>query len=283
MIKVKDIRTFLSNSLGAHFPETELRAFHRLIVDHFCGYSPAQTLLYAEEELEENIVVSIKGCITQLSDGRPIQYILGYAWFYGHQFIVKSGILIPRPETEELVEWILKESTQANDILDVGTGSGCIAISLALRSQAQITAIDLSTEALAQAQENAQHLKAEVKFILTDLFDVHQIGLLGTFDLIVSNPPYVLDSDKKNMEIHILDHEPHEAMFVPDHDALKYYEALAELAFQKLNPGGELYLEIHEEKGIQVVQMLELKGFKSIVLKKDFQGKDRMVKAICIS
>lgn len=283
MIKVKDIRNILNDSLGDFFPESELSAFHRLILDHFCGYSPAQILLHVEDELEENLVGSIKECINQLTEGRPIQYILGYAWFYGYQFRVGPGVLIPRPETEELVDWILKESTQVNDILDVGTGSGCIAISLALSSQAKITAIDLSPVALAQAQNNAHDLKAEVKFILTDLFDIDQIDLLGTFDLIVSNPPYVLDSDKINMEIHVLDHEPHEALFVPNQDALKYYKALAELAFKKLNPGGKLYLEIHEEKAEKVIQLLELKGFKSIILKQDLQGKDRMVKAICIS
>lgn len=281
MIKVKDIRTFLIDSLHVKFSKNEIRGFHRLITEHFCAYSPAQVLMHAEELLDEPIIKVIKDCVKQIQSGKPIQYILGYTWFYGNIFQVNPSVLIPRPETEELVDWILKEQKDVKTILDIGTGSGSIAISLALHSSAQVSAIDLSIEALLIAKSNAFDLDAEIDFIHMDLFDKSQTNRLNSYDLIVSNPPYVFESDKSMMEDHVLNHEPHEALFVPDDNALKYYESIANLALIKLNSGGFLYIEIHELKGNEIVDMLGLKGFHDISLKKDFQGKNRMVKAIC--
>ena len=184
--------------------------------------------------------------------------------------------LIPRPETEELVHWVLQEDFTS--ALDIGTGSGCIAISLAKQSESHLSALDFSKEALEVAKENAKNSEVAIGFIRADI--LQQPALQQTFDVIVSNPPYVLESDKKLMHTNVLKHEPHTALFVEDEDALVFYNSIADFAQNHLNENGKLFFEIHENKGEEVLQMLQEKGFSKLELRKDMQGKDRMVKAV---
>ena len=189
-------------------------------------------------------------------------------------------MLIPRPETEELVDWILKDQLERKSLLDIGTGSGCIPIAIDLNSQARVSSLDVSAAALDKAKENACILKSRVTFIHADILNPSTTSLLGKYDVIVSNPPYVLESDKKLMAANVLNNEPHLALFVPDDNALMFYEAIANIAVDKLHYNGLLYFEIHENKGEEIVSMLINLGFTSIELRKDLQGKDRMIKAV---
>ena len=216
---------------------------------------------------------------TLLKKEVPIQQIIGYTWFYGHKFNVNKNVLIPRPETEELVDWILKDNPAYKSILDIGCGSGCISISLALNSNLKMTSLEVSELALIQAKDNADKFMTPIKFIHADIFAKDTIFKLDHFDIIVSNPPYVLESDKCMMANNVLQYEPHLALFVPDNNPLKYYDTIAEIATKRLNQNGLLYFEIHEQKGSEILKMLDDKGFISVELKQDLQGKDRMVKA----
>ena len=192
------------------------------------------------------------------------------------EFKVNKHTLIPRPETEELVHWVLQEDFTS--ALDIGTGSGCIAISLAKQSEGNLSALDFSKEALEVAKENAKNSEVAIGFIRADI--LQQPALKQTFDVIVSNPPYVLESDKKLMHTNVLKHEPHTALFVEDEDALVFYNSIADFAQNHLNENGKLFFEIHENKGEEVLQILQKKGFSKLELRKDMQGKDRMVKAV---
>ena len=201
--------------------------------------------------------------------------ILGETEFYGLQFKVNEHTLIPRPETEELVEWILKE--EFSSALDIGTGSGCIAITLAKNTNAKITAIDISKEAIDVAKENTKNNKVEIDFMLQDIL---QAETLSKVDLIVSNPPYILNSEKQKMESNVLDFEPDLALFISDNNPLLFYKKIGVLAEKSLNCGGKLYFEINEKYGAEILEMLSKIGFVDIALKKDINDKDRMVKAI---
>ena len=280
MLKIKDIRKYLKDSLASQYPDSELRGFYNWIVEYLFNFSNMDALMQAEKYLEENNITEIERIVSLLKKEKPIQQIVGYAWFYGHKFSVNKQVLIPRPETEELVDWILKDKPEHKSILDVGTGSGCIPISLALNSSAKVSTMDVSELAIQQAKENAETLKASVHFIQADVFAEDTILKLDYYDIIISNPPYVLESDKKMMANNVLKNEPHLALFVPDTDALKFYNTIADIAAKRLNSEGLLYFEIHEQKGPAIVEMLKEKGFSPIELKQDLQGKDRMVKAV---
>jgi release factor glutamine methyltransferase len=209
---------------------------------------------------------------------------LGHTEFYGLQFKVNPSVLIPRPETEELVEWVLNSNLPqtAINILDIGTGSGCIAISLKKNlPNATIWAIDISAEALKTAKENAKLNDAEVHFIETDVLNQNQtFNLLPlNFNLIISNPPYVTPADKGLMHANVTDFEPHTALFVPQDDPLLFYKSIADLAAKKLIKGGLLFFEINESYGEETAVMLEEKQFKQVELRKDLSGRDRMIKA----
>ena len=279
MLKVKDIRAYLNKELCALYPKNELRGFLNLIVEYVLDFSNIDLLLYSESLINSNDVKKIIHIVSLLKEEIPIQQILGYAWFYGHKFNVNKNVLIPRPETEELVEWVLKENPAYKSILDIGCGSGCISISLALNSTLKVTSLEVSELALIQAKENAAKFMTPIKFIHADIFAKDTIFKLDHFDIIVSNPPYVLESDKSMMSNNVLQNEPHLALFVPDDNPIKYYNTIAEIATKRLNQNGLLYFEIHEQKGSEILEMLKDKGFTSVELKQDLQGKDRMVKA----
>lgn len=213
----------------------------------------------------------------------PVQYVCGKAWFMGWPFAVAPGVLIPRPETEELVQWVAHEQREKArpHLLDIGTGSGCIAIALAkLLPEAQVHALDVSAQALPQARQNAQALQADVEFFEIDVLEAQQWGHLPAYDAIVSNPPYVTEAERNQMRPNVLAYEPHTALFVPDNSPLLFYEAIGRLALAKLRTGGALYFEINEQFGPQMLALLQGQGFVQAELRPDIHGKPRMVRAL---
>ena len=228
-----------------------------------------------EVDIDRQILDEI---LSQIVQSAPVQYIMGYAWLGDLEFEVNENVLIPRPETEELVRWIKSECGQSRTLLDIGTGSGCIAISCGvLMPQLSVAALDVSESALAVAARNARKYNLDIDFkhkdILSETID-------NKYDIIVSNPPYVTECEKALMRANVLDFEPHLALFVPDDEPLKFYERIARLGCDCLNCGGKLYFEINEKFGAQMVEMLQGFGYESVELKCDIFDKPRMVRAV---
>jgi release factor glutamine methyltransferase len=244
------------------------------------GLSRLDLALDRERELSEAEEEKLNAALQRLRQHEPIQYITGKTEFYGLSFSVNKNVLIPRPETEELVEWILedcKHQEQLN-ILDIGTGSGCIAISLAKNlPNSKVTAFDISDEAIKVAQGNAELNEVEVAFLKKDILAVDFLS--GKFDIIVSNPPYVRELEKKDMQRNVLEHEPATALYVKDEDPLLFYRKIADLADQNLVPKGKLYFEINQYLGKETEVLLTEKNFQTR-LKKDIFGVDRMLRGI---
>lgn len=223
----------------------------------------------------------IKIIIQRLLTDEPIQYILQECWFYDIPFFVNKDVLIPRPETEELVDWIIKENKKQNDltILDVGTGSGCIPVILKRKvKHASIMSCDVSADALIVAKQNAMQYDAAIQFFHLDFLNEASWKTIPKVDIIVSNPPYIPEKDKTGMRDNVLKYEPHLALFVKDSDPLIFYKALAKFGRQLLKPGGRIYVEIHEDLPLEVSALFNKNGYETTI-KKDMQGKDRMVKA----
>ena len=275
MHKVSNIMTYFRKELGAIFRDREIVNWAYLSIDHFLGYNRADCIVYANECIDIEVVDKLKDVVDDLKSNKPIQYILGKTDFYGLQIVVNSDVLIPRPETEELVDWALEEDF--NSALDIGTGSGCIAIALAKHSDAIISAIDISKYVLRLARENMMLNNVNINLIQQDIFENRSIDKV---DLIISNPPYVLDSEKRYMQKNILDFEPHIALFVSDDDPLVFYKHIINMATESLFSGGRLFFEINEKFADKVISILEKAGFVDIELKKDINDKDRMVKGI---
>ncbi|MCD7975789.1 MAG: peptide chain release factor N(5)-glutamine methyltransferase [Tannerellaceae bacterium] len=275
--------SFIKDSLSPFFPENEIQRFVRLILEHVTGLSPHQILMNKDKELSGMEKKEIREILHRLKQSEPIQYILGETEFYGLTFQVNPSVLIPRPETEELVEGIIRDRKgKETRLVDIGTGSGCIAVSLAhALPEARISAVDICSKALATARKNAEQNQVTVEFIESDILDTQRSkkDIPGELDCIVSNPPYVLHQEKEQMEKNVLDHEPHLAIFVPDTDPLLFYRAIAVLGREKLKEDGTLYFEINGMFGQEVVDLLKIYGYKNIQLKKDLPGKDRMIKA----
>ena len=273
-MKVSNIIPYFKEELLAVSQEREIISWAYIVMEFLLGHNRSDCIIHANKEITTEITDRIKQIIADLKTKKPIQYILGETEFYGLQFKVNEHTLIPRPETEELVEWILKE--EFSSALDIGTGSGCIAITLAKNTNAKITAIDISKEAIDVAKENTKNNKVEIDFMLQDIL---QAETLSKVDLIVSNPPYILNSEKEKMESNVLDFEPDLALFISDNDPLLFYKKIGVLAEKSLNCGGKLYFEINEKYGAEILEMLSKIGFVDIALKKDINDKDRMVKA----
>lgn len=230
--------------------------------------------------LSESELLDFRSVVKRLQTNEPLQYVLGKTEFYHCEILVNQHVLIPRPETEELVDAILKSSDQPKRILDIGTGSGCIPIALKkARPNCDLYGLDISHHALELAQKSALLNQVEVFFSQADIL-VNDLKDLPLFDLIISNPPYVLESDKADMSKNVLNFEPHLALFVPNNDPLRFYKRIAELALTKLTAGGKLYFEIHERFGQETCAMLSAFGYQNCEILKDMQGKDRMVRAI---
>lgn len=252
-------------------------------MEHITGFSKIDRLMHKQfvlsAEQESLYILQIKALLAHT----PVQYVLGKAWFAGLPFMVNENVLIPRPETEELVDWIMQSNITAakKSILDIGTGSGCIPITLKKKMPfALVEAMDISANAITIAQQNAAALGADVHFYTLDIFDKQAISQLGIYDIIVSNPPYIKQSEAADMLANVLQYEPAIALFVPDEDALVFYKAIAVFAKSHLSQNGELFFEINEALGASVCTLLEEHGFRAVELRKDLQGKDRMVKAI---
>ena len=269
----------IQNCLQDIYPTGEIKALTRIILEEVCQYSLTDILLHKNSILSASKHQEIETILQRLKQNEPIQYIQGETCFYGSMFRVAPGVLIPRPETEELVDLIVKEAATGTRLLDIGTGSGCIAISLAKHiPQAVVTAWDVSEEALAIAGENNRELKAGVHFEKMDVLSAEPVGD-DQYDMIVSNPPYVTESEKNEMEPNVLDWEPRLALFVPDNDPLRFYRRIASLGRKMLRLHGRLYFEINRAYGEEVLQMLHEQGYEELRLIKDISGNDRIVTA----
>lgn len=260
------------------YPGREAKNIAYLALQRFCGCSMTDLLMGKHDLLDEEQERMMRETLARLANGEPFQYIIGEGDFHGLSFVVDKNVLIPRPETAELVDWIADDiGDKKASFLDVGTGSGCIAITLKhLNSSFEANAMEVSPLALEVAKKNAQNLCADVNFILDDI--LHPQAELEPLDFIVSNPPYITEEEKEGMRRNVLDHEPHLALFVGNDDALLFYKAIADFGTKNLKHGGYLYFEINEHFGKEMSRMLEEKGYKDIVVKEDMEGKERMVR-----
>jgi release factor glutamine methyltransferase len=275
MEKVSNILSYFREELSAVADEREITSWYYISMEYLLVYNRSDCIINSNQVLNKSQLSKIKQIVAELKTHKPIQYILGKTEFYGLKIKVNEHTLIPRPETEQLVDWILKENFVA--ALDIGTGSGCIPIALAKHKDAKVLAIDVSEDALLIAEENAKNNEVEIDFIHQDIL---QTNYLQKVDLIVSNPPYVLESEKEKMQENVLDYEPELALFVEDKNPLIFYKKIASLAFNFLNENGKLFFEINAKFGKETIEMLADIGFVNIELKKDMNDKDRMIKAI---
>lgn len=276
---MKRIANIICEGLSSHYPTGEVTALMRIIATELLGVSQMAFYLKDDITLTAEQQTLLENAIERLKKQEPIQYILGYSDFCGLRFKVTPATLIPRPETSELVEWITSEATGHESILDIGTGSGCIAVSLAHKlPQSKITAWDISPDALAVATENCKANGCAVAFEEVDILAYEPTD--KQFDIIVSNPPYIKENEKSAMHSNVLDWEPHTALFVPDSDPLLFYRTIAEKGLTLLKPGGSLYFEINRAHGKETMDMLAAFGYTSIELRKDFAENDRMIRAV---
>lgn len=258
-----------------NYSDKELISIAYIVIEEILGLNKINVIINNANVISTNDEVKINEIIKDLIANKPIQYILGKANFFNLSFIVNKHVLIPRQETEQLINWIL--NYEFNSVLDIGTGSACIPISLAKNSTANITAIDISSNAIKIAKKNADNYNINITFLCEDIFKFNPDS---KFDLIVSNPPYVLESEMKKMHKNVLNFEPHNALFVEDSDPLIFYNYIAQFAFKYLNSKGALFFEINESFGVEIKLILNKLDFVNIELKKDLNGKDRMIKAI---
>lgn len=264
------------------YPPQEIQSIIGLVMETYLKISKVEISLKRHDEVHEALQSVLMDILKELETGKPVQYIIGDTSFYDMNISVNPDVLIPRQETEELVQWIVTDARHVSEkfrILDIGTGSGCIAIALANElKDARISACDIFRKALDLAKENAKRNDVQVNFFKMNV--LKQNLLADQFDIIVSNPPYIPNSEKMRMHRNVLEHEPISALFVPDKEPLLFYEAIAGFSLNHLSQNGTLYLEIHEKYGKEVVHLLKKASFSNIQLKKDINGKDRMVKAV---
>lgn len=274
----REVYNKIKESAQPIYGDREAGAIARAVVEHLYGWHSAQWVVEPDALVEQ--LDELESVCTQIAAGVPVQYALGVAQFCGHSFAVREGVLIPRPETEELVGWIVAEHPTGR-LLDIGTGSGCIAVSISKATQMQVLGVDVSSVALEVASENAHTLATEVEFEHIDILlpDPSWVeSSRGRYDVIVSNPPYVPESDRLTLLPHVLDHEPHGALFVPDADPLLFYRAIAELGQTLLAPQGRLYFEIYESFAPQITELLEQRGYSDIEVRRDIFDKQRMIR-----
>lgn len=287
---IKEVALEMNDALEMVYGAREAGAMTWIILEHLTGYRPGLPLNGESKVLPGDKRDSLQEIIDRVLDGEPLQYVLGETEFYGLRLRVTPDVLIPRQETEELVDLILKsnaafewKSGPGPSVLDIGTGSGCIAIALkknlALTTGSQVWACDVSVKALDIARENARLNLANVLFKPADILDRNSWKQFPVYDIIVSNPPYVTVSEQRSMARNVVEHEPHLALFVEDEDPLIFYREIARFARQKLRAGGTVYFEINEAYGYQVLDLLEQAGFRHTILRKDLNGKDRMISA----
>lgn len=268
--------------LNNYYSKSEIQSFIYIIFEEYLNFSKIDLILKSDDLLEKSEIENLENVVFQLQQQKPIQYIIGKTEFYNLEFFVDENVLIPRPETEELVEIILKNEqfNKNQNILDIGTGSGCIAISLAKNISAKVSAIDISKKALSIAKKNADYNNVNVNFIETNILQNNTYSTDNksiAFDFIISNPPYVRESEKKLMKSNILDYEPDLALFVGDENPLIFYEAIAKFAENSLKKGGKIYLEINEFLSAETIDLFFKYNFTFAKSIKDLSGKDRFV------
>ena len=274
--------TYIESRLGNIYSKNEMKSISHLLLKQLAGMNSVQIYTDKDTKFTDCMVNKLNTAVDRLANGEPIQYILGTTEFFGLNFKVMSGVLIPRPETEELVELILKDhKNQQIQLLDIGTGSGCIAVSLAKNiPTAKVSAWDISEKAIQIARENADLNKVDIDFSLRNILEFEQFEeMSGKWDVIVSNPPYVCESERADMGTHILHHEPDLALFVKDNDPLIFYRHISLYAAKNLRKGGGLYFEINSHLGEKTLQIIEQNGFHAELFQ-DLSGRDRMIRAI---
>ena len=280
-MKIKEYKINFIKSLLPFYDEMEAESFFYLVLENNQQLKRIDLALDADKEFSEDEISIWTTILEKLKTQIPIQYILGTTHFYGSEFLVDENVLIPRPESEELVDWIVKLNSKISKkkklrILDIGTGSGCIAISLAKNiPNSEVFAIDVSEKALAVAEKNALLNTVSLTFLLKNILETTSLD--QKFDIIVSNPPYVRNLEKSEIKTNVLENEPHLALFVADDDALIFYKKIAELAATNLNPNGQLFFEINQYLGKETQDLLESLGLKNRELRKDIYGNDRMI------
>jgi|TARA_B110000914_G_scaffold224667_1_gene243047 release factor glutamine methyltransferase len=270
-------RNYFFTILKSIIEQNEIEEVFFWIIDHYCGISRMDYILNPDLKLSNHQKENLMNAVSLLKINMPIQYVLGESEFMNLKFNLNYNVLIPRPETEELVSWVIKDNNHNKTILDIGTGSGCIAIALAkFIKNSRVTAWDIDEKILSVAEKNASKNKVKVLF---ELKDITTIKSNNKFDLIISNPPYICDSEKLGMQNNVLLFEPHLALFVNDNDPLFFYLKIIDFAKSNLNDNGKIFLEINENQSIGVIKLLNNAGFYDIELKKDFRLKNRMIKA----
>lgn len=270
----------LKSQLADQFDAIELNSLLSMLIEHVTGNNQLQQVIHKNDVLSEAQLVALKEYANALTNGKPIQYILGKAWFMGQEYIVNDQVLIPRPETEELVEWVLEYAEIINKplhIIDIGTGSGCIPIAIKTAlPHCTINGLDISEGALAVAKLNAAKLNTNIEWIEQNI--LMSASLPGNYDIIVSNPPYIPFNEKVNMQVQVKNYEPALALFVTNEDPLIFYRIIARLGKQCLNPNGQLFFEMHYDQGKAIQTLFDEMGYHA-ELRKDMYGKDRMIRA----
>lgn len=263
------------------YDSSEAEAILGYLIEGILGYSLTEISIHKRSSLSEKQAQILQAALQRLLQYEPVQYVTGIAYFWDLILRVTPDVLIPRQETEELVDWVLKENRQSNlSILDIGTGSGCIALSLALEMKnAHVTALDYSAAALRIAQQNAAKHQAKITFRQQDVLQASP-DTFSNLDIMVSNPPYIKHLEKDTMMPHVLEHEPEEALFVPDDDPLLFYRKIGELGHHWLRKAGKLYVEINEGYGKEVVELLQALNYEEVELRQDLNGRDRMVRGV---
>lgn len=281
---LRHTRFFLINELRQRYAENESASITRLVLEH-AGFPLSVCLLEPDKITPSAVIAQINLIVDEIHAGRPIQYILGKTQFCDINIAVNESVLIPRPETEDLVHLITSgEKQNFQRIIDLGTGSGCIALALKKHfPEARVTGLDLSTKALAMAEQNSHLNKLEVLWVRGDILHPSNLPEIGdqneTYDLVVSNPPYVLESEKRLMKDHVLMHEPSTALFVNDEDPLEYYRAIEKFCNLHLGQDGHLWLEINEKFGVETARLFEKEGYRQVDIRKDIHDKERYIHA----
>ena len=276
-MKLKDLKKDFITKLAITYPNEEILSIFKILCEEYLNMSPTKLLLAGEELINKKQIDMFSKAIVKLLNEEPIQYILETTSFYGLEFICSPSALIPRPETEELVDWIVKSETNEIKILDIGTGTGCISVSLANRNGFVVDALDVSSSALELAKQNAKKNEVDINFIEADIFEYISNK---QYDLIVSNPPYIRNLEKKKMQNNVLNFEPRLALFVEDDNPLVFYNSILQFANSNLYEKGSVYFEINENFSREMESLLCSYGFTEIELKKDSFGKNRFVRGL---
>ena len=282
MLKYSESFNLIKSELNGLYEPDEAVAIAHTLLEHITALTKLQRLTNKDSRLSAEQEAFLKNGITRLLNGEPVQYITGEQWFMGQAYMVNKHVLIPRPETEELVQWIVNEwkDSDSISILDIGSGSGCIPVSLKLQlPKAVVTSIDVSTDALTVARRNAEAPGADVDFRLLDFLKEENWEGLGNYDIIVSNPPYIPFSYKDTLDRNVRDFEPEVALFVPDGDPLLFYRKIAAFGHTHLSSGGQIYCEVHADHAVETKLVFDSAGYGDVLLKEDMYGKDRMVRA----